>query len=525
MKSGTFLRLVLMGVALGGASAASAEAAEPRAESGCRSAYGDIWAEDFTDVPHREIDGASIKTVSDFMRMTGTREAGLRIISGGDYSSWDFSEIPLANICFDSSKLTNANFSNTQAGGIGFIKSDLTGSNLRGAQMPGIMFRNANLAEVSAQDADFSGGHFDGGWFEGSVEGWNIDGANMSGFVFECGITVPDGCPVYQGGVKMSAQGTDFSGATLHSFGLYDVDLTGAVLDQTIIAPRQLSYLAEAEFRGAVILRGGGSDVQVAADEARSLLAETARQKAVEGRPSFDCAKGSTKVEREICGEYASDLRAADREIASLYRLAKEKDGGVRASQRTWLKQRNLCGVAEYPADCIRESYSARKGQLLALLGESQWLARGEAALFIDDLLPLPVAVVGSELFARIAPVLVGASMSEILVERGDDGLYTIRGSAVGANAHLCSIYASHLYFDNASGWYIPVSEGAAIPIFRIWDGRLEIFADGRPDYKLYPEAGDFMSCGMRASLSETIRVDVSDEIIDAYRKSLSEEM
>lgn len=518
-----FLSLVSVAIALGGASSARSETLS--AADGCVSAYGDVWAEGLTDVPHREIDGASIKNPSDFMRITGTREAGLKIINGGDFSGWDFSKIPLANICFDDSKLTNANFSNVRAGGIGFVKSDLSGSNLQGAQMPGIMFRNANLSDVSAQNADFSGGHFDGGWFEGSVEGWNIDGANMSGFTFECGITVPDGCPVYQGGVKMSAKGTDFSDATLHSFGLYDVELTGAILDQTILAPRQLSYLAQAEFRGAVILRGSGSDVNITADEARYLMAETARQKAVEAQPSFDCAKAASKVEREICGEYAGDLRVADRDIAILYKRAKSIDPGVIASQRAWLKQRNLCGVTEYPSDCIRKSYSDRKGQLLGLLGENQWLARGEAALFIDDVLPLPAAVVESELFARISPILVGASMTEILIERADEGLYEIKGSAVGANAHLCSIYASHLYFDKESGWYIPVSEGRAIPIFRILDNRLEIFANGRPDYKLYPEAGDFMSCGMRAGLDETIRVNASDELIESYRKSLSQEM
>ncbi|WP_339822915.1 pentapeptide repeat-containing protein [uncultured Parasphingorhabdus sp.] len=525
MKSGMLLRLVFTGMALGGASVASAEAAESQSEFGCQSAYGDIWAEDFTDAPHREINGASIQTPSDFLRMTGTREAGLKIINGGDFSGWDFSKILLANICFDNSKLTDSNFAGVQARGIGFIKSDLSGSNMRGAIMPAIFLRNANLSDVAAQNADFSGGHFDGGWFEGSVEGWNIDGADMSGFTFACGITVPDGCPVYQGGVKMSANGTDFSGATLHSFGLYDVELTGAILDQTILAPRQLSYLAQAEFRGAVVLRGSGSDVNITAEEARYLMAETARQKAVEAQPSFDCAKAVSKVEREVCGEYAGDLRVADRDIAILYKRAKSIDSGVIASQRAWLKQRNQCGVAESPSGCIRKSYSDRKGQLLGLLGENQWLARGEAALFIDDVLPLPAAVVESELFARISPILVGASMTEILIERADDGLYEIKGSSVGANAHLCSIYASHLYFDKESGWYIPVSEGRVIPIFRILDNRLEIFANGRPDYELYPEAGDFMSCGMRAGLDETIRVNASDELIDSYRKSLSEEM
>jgi len=115
--------------------------------------------------------------------------------------------------------------------------------------------------------------------------------------------------------------------------------------------------------------------------------------------------------------------------------------------------------------------------------------------------------------------------MTEILIERASDGLYAIKGSAVGANAHLCSLSASHLYFDKASGWYIPVSEGPAIPIFRIIDGRLEIFADGKPDYEKYPEAADFMSCGMRASFGETIRLDAGEEVIERYRKSLNEVM
>lgn len=518
-----FMSLVSFAMALGSASSARSETRS--AADGCVAAYGDIWTEGLTDVPHREIDGASIKTPSDFMRMTGTREAGLKIIKDGDFSGWDFSNIPLANICFQDSRLTDSNFAGVQARGIGFVKSDLSGSDMRGATMPGIFLRNANLSDVAAQNADFSSGHFDGGWFEGSVEGWNVDGANMVGFTFACGITVPDGCPVFQGGAKMSAEGTDFSGSTLHSFGLYDVQLTGAILDQTILSPRQLPYLAQAEFRGVVILRGGGNDVNISAEEARHLIAETARQKAAETQPSFDCAKATTKVEREICGEYASDLRAADRDIAILYKRAKSIDSGVVGSQRAWLKQRNRCGADEYPSDCIRKSYGDRKGQLLGLLGEKQWLAPGEAALFIDDVLPLPAAVVGSELFARIAPVLVGASMTEILIERADDGLYAIKGIAVGANAHLCSIYASYLYFDKNTGWYIPASEGAEIPIFRILDNRLEIFADGRPDYKLYPEAGNFMGCGMRASLGETIRVHVSDELIEGYRKSLNEEM
>lgn len=516
-------QLAMIALALAGTGPVRAETAP--AEPSCASASGDIWGEEKPAVARREIDGGQIKSLSDFLRMTDRRIAGIIIIKGGNFSGWDFSTTPLSRICFEESDLAGASFADAAAPGVGFIKADLTGADMTGAYMPGVMFRNAGLKQVTAKGADFSKGHFDGGWFEGSVEGWNIDGANMTGFTFDCGITVPDGCPVYQGGAKMSAKGTDFSDATLHSFGLHDVELTGAIIDQTIIGPGQLPYLAKAEFRGAIILRGGGSDVRLTGEEVHKLLSENSQQKAAAARPSFDCAKAASKVEQEICGEYASDLRAADRDIAVLYKRANGMDAGIKAGQRTWLKQRNLCGTAEYPVDCIRESYSLRKGQLLGFLGEQDWLARGEAALFIDDVLPLPAAFVRSDLYARIGPALVGASMTEILIERGDDGLYAIKGSAVGANAHLCSIYASHLYLDKESGWYIPVSEAAAIPIFRIWNDRLEIFANGRPDYEKYPEAADVMSCGMRASFSETIRINVGDELIEAYRKSLNEEM
>lgn len=491
----------------------------------CLTVFGDVWGEGIGGVGKREIDGATIKSVADFTRMTQKYDSGVKVIKGGDFTGWDFRKTSLHSVCFEESKLLDANMAGVHGIGVGFVKTDLSGANMRDAIMKRVMFRNAELKNVSAQGANFTEGHFDGGWFEGSVEGWNIDGADLTGFTFDCGITVPDGCPVYQGGAKMSAKGTDFSRASLHSFGLHDVELSEAMIDQTIIGPSQLPYLAKAEFRGAIILRGGESDVRLTAEEAQKLVIGNAVQTAAEDRPSFDCAKAASKVELEICGEYASDLRVADRAIAALYQRAGANDAGVKTGQRAWLKQRNVCGATEYPVDCIRESYSGRKGQLLALLGENDWLTRGESALFIDDVLPLPAAMVGSDLFARITPVLVGASMTEILIERGEDGLYAIKGSAVGGNAHLCSINASPLYLDRETGWYVPVSEGAAMPIFRILDGRLEIFAGGEPDYEKYPEASNFMGCGARARFPQTIRINVSDAVIQSYRKSLSEEM
>ena len=471
------------------------------------------------------VDGETLANPGALTSAVNRQGVEATIIVGGNFHGWDFSGLSLGLACFVDADLSQSNWSQARLSAPAFVRTNLEASNFQGANIAHVYFDNSNLKEVNARDANLSWGRFGGGWFEGSVEGWNIDGADLTGFRFDCGITVPDGCPVYQGGAAISAKRTNFTRATLHSFSLYNVALTGALLDQTIIGPGQLPDVAQADLRGDIIFRGGVEDLRLTAEEAQILLAENAGMKAVKDRPSFDCSKAAGKVEAEICGEYASDLRLADRDIAALYQRAKSVVSGVRASQLTWLKQRDLCAAKEYPSDCIRESYSLRKGQLLALLGETEWLAQGESALFVDDVLPLPASFRQSDLFAKITPVLVGASMTEILVERSDQGLYSIRGSAVGANAHLCNLSASHLYFDKASGWYIPVSEGPAIPIFRIFDGRLEIFADGKPDYEQYPQASGFVSCGMRASFGETIRIDADDALIESYRKSLNEEM
>ena len=473
----------------------------------------------------REIDGAAIKTLDDFRSATSTREYGAKLVKGGDFAGWDFSKVPLDYVCFQESNLAGASFVGAKGRGTGFVKTDLTGADFRSAAIPWVLFRDAKLKDVDAQEASFSEGQFDGGWFEGSVSGWNIDGANMSGFQFDCGITLDDGCPVYQGGDPISAKETDFTRATLHSFGLFGIVADRAILDGTIVGPSQYSDLEKANIRGDIILRGGKEDIRLSPIEAVRLRSTNARRRARNANASFDCSKARSKSEKNICGEFESDLRALDREVAKLYNFAKREKPGVQARQIDWLRGRNKCDDAEYISDCLRASYRLRKGQLLVDIGETDWLEPGEEALFVDELLPVSFGFSKTPYFKKIIPALVGASMTEILVRRGQDGLYSIRGSAIGANAHLCSLSASHLYFDKKTGWYVPVSEGKAQPVFRIFDGRLEIFANGRPDYEKYPDAGNYMSCGMRASFGEVIRIDADEATTSRIRKSLEETM
>lgn len=522
------LRELLTGVLtllLAASCAASAKAETQNKAPTCLTAYGNIWGDEQKKTERKDIDGATLSSLDALKRATSDRRGGLTMIKGGDFSGWNFSNMKIDQICFEDSKLAGTNWTGGGGYGLGFINADLTGANLNNADMPDILLRDAKLAGVNASGANFINGHFDGGWFKGNVDGWNIDGANLSGFTFDCGITLDDGCPVFQGGDPISAKGTDFSGATLHSFGLYSVKLDGAILANTTIGPAQLPQLAKAEFRGDIVLRGADQDVTISPDQAQAILVAHREQKLIEAHPSFDCGKASTKIEAAICEEFAMDLRAMDRDVAALYKQVRASDVGVKRSQLAWLKSRDACADEEYPSDCVSQSYSKRKGQLLGLAGDKNWLQPGQSAYFADEVLPLTRAFKQTELYQKITPTLAGASHSDILVQRQQDGLYSIKGTAVGANAHLCSLGATHLYFDEKTGWYIPVSEDVAMPIFRVFDGRLEVFQNGRPDYEAYPEAWNFMSCGMRASFGEVIRMEVDAEQLEKVRKSLDTEL
>ena len=438
--------MLLIMVTLGLALPANAERVDTRLS--CLAAYGDVWGDkksgaDQVEIRKRNIAGDNIKTPDDLARAVGSREFGLKIIKGGNFAGWDLSGRALSYVCFENSNLAGANLAGVRANGAGFIGADLTGANLKNADMPYIFLRDSKLANANASGANFINGHFDGGWFKGNVAGWNIDGADLHGFTFACGITLDDGCPVFQGGDPISAQGTDFSEATLHSFNLYSVKLDGAVLANTTIGPAQLPQLAKAEFRSDIVLRGADQDVTISSEQAQAILAAHGKQKLIEARPSFDCTKASTKIEVVICEEFATDLRAMDRDVAALYKQVKAVDSNIKRSQLSWLKGRDACADEEYPSDCVSQSYSKRKGQLLGVIGDKGWLQPGQSAYFVDEVLPLTRAFKQTELYRKITPTLAGASYSEILVERQQDGLYSIKGNAVGANAHLCSLGAT----------------------------------------------------------------------------------
>ncbi len=88
-------------------------------------------------------------------------------------------------------------------------------------------------------------------------------------------------------------------------------------------------------------------------------------ESAKEAKPSFDCAKATTKVEKMICEDSSGELQNLDRQIFKSYQETKAKldKNGKKAfldSQKSWLKTRERCESKE----CLKEVLQHRIKEL-----------------------------------------------------------------------------------------------------------------------------------------------------------------
>ena len=84
-----------------------------------------------------------------------------------------------------------------------------------------------------------------------------------------------------------------------------------------------------------------------------------------EAKPSFDCAKATTKVEKMICEDSSGELQNLDRQISQSYqdtkaKLDKNAKKALLDSQKSWLKTRERCESKE----CLKESLQSRIKEL-----------------------------------------------------------------------------------------------------------------------------------------------------------------
>jgi uncharacterized protein YjbI with pentapeptide repeats len=424
---------------------AQAAAATPARD--CQTALGPLYdGSEESDLPG-QIDGATLDGGAALVALRRVRGDALLTIKGGRFAGANFRGARLHNICFLDSDLSGSDWRGAQAPGVGFVRSNLAGATLAEARLDRILIRNSDLSNVHGERASLAGGRLDGGWFDGKLDDFRLDGANLSGFRFDCGIMLDDGCPVYTAQGEFSLRGANLSGANLY----FSARIDGARIDRTEVEPGQLHMLGTARIRGPILLRGGDNVVEISAADHRAL------------RPHLPAA----------------------------------------------------VLVAPDPAPPPR--------------APPLWVRPGAAALFVDTPAMFDAAFRETALYRRLLPALIGASSSRVLVTVGPDGRLDAAGDAYGANGHSCSLGGEGLSFDPATGYYSgphqpspddpPAWRGRPEPVLMLAGDTALVYRNGRSfgaDNE-HP-AGDYASCGARASFGAMVRVPVSEAELNRLR-------
>lgn len=320
----------------------------------------------------------------------------------------------------------------------------------------------------------------------------------------------------------MSARGANFTRAKLssfHRYGFSDVEMDGAVLNRTEISAGQLASLRGLRIEYPLVLAGGDQRIELTAAEAQLLVDDVAIANPAVMDPSFDCSKATTAAEKEICLPENRDLADADRLLGRTFAEARKNNPQLVAGQRQWLRQRDACMAEESPSNCFRNAYAERQGRLLGVIGDSDWLKPGEAALFVDDDLPVSDGMRETPLFARLAPLLAQATMGYVYIERSGDGSYETSGESIGANAHSCTLGATGLSLDPLTGWYSATDKknNRKIRVVQIDRDWLRVFGNGHPYGEAAEAAADLASCGARAAFGPMRRIKLPAEVLKTY--------
>nr|WP_298930301.1 pentapeptide repeat-containing protein [uncultured Erythrobacter sp.] len=503
-----------------------ASAKGPPAES-CKQLFDHAKARGKTIIPSEAggdfeyLDGAMLRTPdmlrAALKRIRSSQHSGTKtpvvLIARGNFDGWLFQRTNPDNlpVCFNQSSLAGSNWENADYSGVGFLQSDLTDANFRRARIENAIFHDSALTNARMQDAFIRGGRFSGSWAH-SATNWDLSGSDLTQFVFDCGITVGDGCPLERDGIKFAR--ANLEKADISSFPTWGTaDFAGAIFKSTKIAPKQIRHLDGINPVGTIVLKGGNERSYLARSQFKQLHALSKIVAEERSEPSFQCSNARTKVEKLICGEYESRLRTLDRRMTFLYTNGWPHDATGLQPQRAWLKERNKCE----DAGCVQSAYADRISAVLAANGDPKILDLGESAYFIPDTIGVPKSIVGSELYERIVPAVAGEAMASVRITRELDGSYSTVGQSIGANAHICSLSGTRLAFDSTSGWFSSTDEdGNSWPLLQIIGDELTIYKNGRFSDSRPENSSAFVSCGARASFPDMQRIFYDTEKLAA---------
>lgn len=289
--------------------AALALAAATPAPADCQALLASRYAQSEESPLPGLVLGKTLKDGQALVALRRTRGDAVIPIRGGDFSGADFRGARLDRICFLGTKLTGSRMRGANLTGSAFVGADLSGADLRETRMRRILLRNAVLKNVNAQRSILAGGRLDGGWWEGSVAGFRLDGSDLTGFRFDCGITLDDGCPIDGG--RVTLRGTILRDSNLFTY----ADVAGARIDRTRVSPIELPDLRKAVVEGPVIVTGGGEEVSLSPDEYHSLLPHFREPEETEpptdegGERLAQAGPGSALYFVELPASYADSLR------------------------------------------------------------------------------------------------------------------------------------------------------------------------------------------------------------------------
>ncbi|MFM7377074.1 MAG: hypothetical protein ACKO1O_02915 [Erythrobacter sp.] len=442
--------------------------------------------------------------------------AGKRaVVRGGSFKGADMRPLAplLAGACLAETELEGTNWEGTTIPNLRLVRIAFTAAKATHARWPGLSTNGVDLAGSDFTSAQLPGLRFVSAWRGADFGEVSFRAANLTGASFACGITIDvwciNGAPDFNG--------ADLTRADISGLGLWERRyIAQARIDDTIVAPAAFPYLVPEQIAGPVRMaksyaspyadEPGGEGYRPAiatltAEEARMLIAATGAGEA-EDRPSFDCAKAAAPIEKTLCGEYESELRSLDRELAEAWSKARAVGKGNLAAQRRWLTSRGQC---DGDRQCLADLYGARIAQLRGALGPGIALKPGAKVTYHRDSLPLPDAMRTGAVYERILPVLIDASSEEITLTGNRDGSIAVQGDAMGSNAHMCDLAVEAARFDKASGWWSAKGEGGVtVPLFRI-EGRRFLLRYSGNSGNTPDAAQEFISCGMRAYFADGI--------------------
>ena len=148
-----------------------------------------------------------------------------------------------------------------------------------------------------------------------------------------------------------------------------------------------------------------------------------------------------------------------------------------------------------------------------------RWMRPGAIAIFAAPPIRFDTTARASALYRRMLPVVSEGAKSLLLVVVRPGGSIDVSGSAMGANAHLCSVDGNNLRYDARTGWFVGTAQPSGgsggprpprpVPLVAFTGEEAEVFEKGRPDPKEEPGFLHFGLCGARAEFERMLRLPV----------------